>query len=141
MTITYDHMKYVLGNQPKADEAIFWYAYAWHRGKGSDLYRVLCESPWRPSENRQFADDQDIIRMFGDLERAFPQAGEAAYSPVQLSDVDDGDVLVAGGHFVCIRNRWPSRVFIHEGQKVVACLDGTHKLRADDNGYVIGFRR
>jgi hypothetical protein len=141
MTITIDDMRRVLRGEPKAEMAIFWMAYAWHSGKGSDLYRVLCESPYIPPERFRFDQDPDIVRLFGRLEWRFQPEIEAAYQPVKIDDVEDGDILIAGKTFLCIQNRWPCRVFTENRWKCVACKDGAHRLRADDAGFVIGFRR
>jgi hypothetical protein len=139
--ITHDDMARFLRGEPKAEEAIFWFAYAWHAGKGSDLYRVMCESPYTPPEKRQFRDDPDVVRLFERLEWRFKPEIEAAYRPVKIDDVEDGDILIAGKNFLCIQNRWPCRVFTQDSFKCVACKDGAHRLRADEGGFVIGFRR
>ena len=31
------------------EEAIYWFAYAWHCGQGSNLYSALSTSPYKPS--------------------------------------------------------------------------------------------
>jgi hypothetical protein len=142
-------MLLALAGEPKAEEAIFWFAFAWHSGKGSDLYRILCESPYVATLDRKWHEDPDIVRMFEVLEKHFKPAIEAAYRPVQLHEVEDGDILIAGTSFLCIPNRWPCRVFKNEGELVVMCRGkhedekwaGVHTLRADGDGNVIGFRR
>lgn len=130
-----------LGADPKAEAAIFWFCYAWHTGKDSDLYRIMRESPYTPPMYQKFDEDPDIVRMFGALERAFPGQIEIAYQPVRLDELRAGDVIIAGKNFLCMRNRWPCRIVEWEGNLAVACDEGMHRLRADDKGFVIGFRR
>lgn len=139
--ITRFAMLRALAGEPKADQAIFWFAYAWHSGKDSDLYRVMRESPYTPPPYTKFDDDPDIVRMFGVLEREFGPMIEVPYQPVRLDDVQEGDVLIAGSHFLCLRNRWPCRVVTWDGFLCVACDQGMHRLRADERGLVAGFRQ
>ncbi len=149
MTISHNDMLRALRGEPKAEAAIFWFCYGWQRGKGSDLYRILCESPYTPDDKYQFDKDPDMVRLFSILEQNFQTGIEVAYQAVQLDDVEDGDILIAGSHFLCIPNRWPCRVFKSEGQLVVTCKgnhkdekwSGIHTLRANGSGNVIGFRR
>jgi hypothetical protein len=130
-----------IGSEPKAEQAIFWFAYAWHSGKNSDLYRVLRESPYVPPTGEKFDDDPDVVRLFGVLERAFPGQTEVPYSPLLLADVQEGDIIIAGSRHLCLQNRWPCRVLKWEGNLAVACEKGMHRLRANELGFVEGFRR
>lgn len=36
------------GTDPDIEAAIYWYASDWHSGQSSDLYAVLCASPYTP---------------------------------------------------------------------------------------------
>lgn len=129
-----------LGDNYKAEETIFWFAYAWHTGKNSDLYRILRESPYTPPLGMKFDDDPEIIRGLAALEQAFGYQVEMPYTPVKYADVQAGDVLIAGAHHLCLVKRWPCRVVEWEGNLAVACKTGMHRLRADEQGFVVGFR-
>lgn len=147
--ITHNDMLRALRGEPKAEEAIFWFAYTWHSGKGSDLYRVLGESPYRPDHTYNFSKDPELPRLFGILEQHFLPTIQAAYGPVHINELEDGDILIAGSHFTCITNRWPCRVFKLDGKWAVTCqakhadskLPAVHWLTTDDRGFVQGFRR
>lgn len=145
-----------LKNHPKANEAIFWWCYAWHSGVDSDLYKIMCDDTlgYAPSPARKWADDPDVIDLLAKLDSTFGPLVESAYQPVKLADVKEGQVLVAGSHFPCLLNRWPCRVYKHHGALGVACSGGVHGIKLlpgsettfhplteDTNGYVIGFRR
>lgn len=126
----------------EAEEAIFWFAYAWQAGKSSDLYRVMHESEHVPNPKRQFADDPLVTRAIKILEQSFDHPSEPPpYRPVLFKDVREGDWLIAGTHHLCILNRFPGRVtkFL-DGELVVPCNDGLHRLGPDANGFVEGFR-
>lgn len=134
---------------PKAEEAVFWFCYSWQSGRNSDLYRALCESPYWPPFQRQFSDDPDIISLFASLEEKFgPMDKEPPWEPIRFSDLQEGDIVVAGSKLSCLPNRWPCKVFRHGGQLAVMCNDGRHEggsgihtLHADPEGYLRGFRR
>lgn len=160
--VTLQDMRDVVRGNPNADEAIFWWSYAWHSGKQSDFYRIMCEVPYQPTPGRKFSEDPLTVEGIQKLDEAFKPCVEHAYQPVKLADVEEGDVLVAGAHFVCLLNRWPCRVYKHHGALGVACGGGVrhvgtpvpelaakgnkdnyywHPLTADNDGIVIGFRR
>ena len=134
-------MRDALRGEPKADEAIWWFCYCWHTGKGSDLYGVLRELEFIPSPKRQFANDADIIRMFGVLEHVVGPSVEVQYRPVRLSEIEPDDILVAGADHKCLPNRWPVKVFPWGTGLAVMCRDGIHQLHEDKDGIVAGFRR
>ena len=134
-------MRDALRGEPKADEAIFWFSYTWHTGKGSDLYGVLRKLDFVPTANRKFADDPDIIRLFGVLEHVFGPQVEVPYRPVVLTDIEPDDILVAGANHKCLPNRWPVKVFPYGTGLAVMCNDGIHPLHASKDGIVEGFRR
>ena len=134
-------MRDALRGEPKADEAIFWFAYTWHAGKGSDLYGVLRELDFTPSPGRQFANDFDIIRMFGVLEHVFGTQIEVPYRPVYLAAIEPDDILVAGSNHSCLLNRWPVKVFQYGTGLAVMCKNGIHPLHASKDGIIEGFRR
>lgn len=145
-----------LKGHPKAPEAIFWFCYAWHAGPTTDLYKIMCDDTlgYIPSTGRQWSTDEEVIGLLSRLDEVFGPLVEHAYQPVKLSDVKEGEILVAGSHFPCIVDRWPCRVYRHHGALGVACtgsvhgvklLPGSettfHPLTEDTQGYVIGFRR
>jgi hypothetical protein len=134
-------MRDALYGEPKADEAIFWFAYSWHAGKGSDLYNVLRELDFTPTTKRKFADDYDIIRMFDILENVFGPFVEVPHRPVYLADIEPDDIIVAGANHRCLPNRWPVKVFPSGTSLAVMCNDGIHPLHASKDGIVEGFRR
>jgi hypothetical protein len=136
------HLRNALAGEPKAEEAIFWFAYAWQSGKGSELYDVLKASEYQPPTNRQFADDPDVIRLFEVLEERFGPFIQPLWLPVRWQDVEEGDVLVAGGKYLCIPDKWPCKVYRDgAGSLCVLCRDGFHRLTPDAEGMIIGFRR
>jgi len=128
---TPDDMRRVLAGEPKADEAIFWFCYAWHGGNGTE--RIPTE--FTP----------DIVRMFGVLERAFPQSLEVPRKRVLYEDLEVGDIIVASDVFLDIPNRWPCKVFRDDGpgrgSLCVMGANGFHRLTPNAEGYVYGFRR
>lgn len=130
------------GPADAVEEAIFWFAYAWQAGNGSDLYAVMRESIHVPLMTRQFADDPLVTRLIKILEQNFDHPAEPPpYRPVRFKDVEEGDWLIAGTHHLCILNRFPGRVtkFL-DGELVVPCNDGMHRLVPDPEGNVLGFR-
>lgn len=144
----------VLRGYAKHEEAIFWWAYAWHSGAGSDLYKIMCESTYIPVAGRKWSEDPDVVQCFAKLDAVFQPLVEHDYKLVRIEDVQEGQVLIAGSHFPCILNRWPCRVYRHHGALGVACSGGVHgvkllpgsettfhPLTADDKGHVVGFRR
>ena len=144
MRATREAMLSLLNGNPTAEveEAIFWFAYAWQSGDGSDLYRVMRESPLVPNPKRQFADDPVVVRLIKRLEQEFDHPSEPPpYRPVRFKDLREGDWLIAGTHHLCILNRFPGRVtkFL-DGELVVPCNDGLHRLVPDEQGNVKGFR-
>lgn len=143
-----------LKGHPNADEAIFWWCYAWHSGAESDLYRIMCASSYVPLVGRKWAEDPGVVECFARLDAAFGPLVEHDYEPVKLADVKEGQVLIAGNHFPCITAKWPCRVYRWHGALGVACsgavhgiklLPGSettfHPLTEDEHGNVIGFRR
>ena len=70
-------MSIMEGTDPDIEAAIYWYALDWHEGQGSDLYQVLCESPYTPSpsERSPYLDlegfDSDIGFWYGMLQDEF----------------------------------------------------------------------
>ncbi len=143
----------VLRGEPNAEEAIFWFAYSWHTGVGSDLYKILCDSPYIPDPKRRWADDPDVIRCIEKLDAVFLPLVVPDYKPVKLADVQEGQVLIAGEHHACLPNRWPCRVYRWRGSLGVQChiLHGVslaagqsahfHPLTENAAGYVVGFAR
>lgn len=134
-------LREVAGDGPKAIEAIFWFCYAWHSGRDSDLYKIMHILPFSPDPKKQFADDPEVVATFDKLDRAFGPMDEHPLLPVKLADVHEDDVLIAGTHHACIANRWPCRVFKLDGKLTVMCADGFHTLHAGADGNVKGFRR
>jgi hypothetical protein len=145
-----------LRGQPKAACAIFWWAYAWHSGVDSDLYKIMCDDQlgYIPDPKHNWSMDPEVTKCFAILDAKFGPLVEHAYQPVKLADVKEGQVLIAGKQFACITNRWPCRVYRHHGALGVACSGGVHgikllpgsettfhELKEDRFGYVIGFRR
>jgi len=160
MTITYTDMRDSLRGQRKADEAIFWFCYAWHSGADSDLYRAMVESDFHPDQHRQtqIADDPEILYCFDVLGKTFGPFIEAQMQPIKFGDVKENDVLTTseithpafrlkyGERFVCIERGWPCRVYKWHGDLGVACAEdghgkSFHKLEVDEAGYVVGFVR
>lgn len=159
--VTLKDMRDVLKGHTNIEEAIFWWCYAWHSGKSSDFYRIMCEVPYHPMPGRKFTDDPLTVQSIHKLDEAFKPCVTHEYMPVKLADVHEGDVLIAGRSFLCLLNRWPCRVYKHNGALGVACGGGVnhigtlpadvakgrkdewffHPLREDDKGYVVGFRR
>lgn len=144
----------VLRGHSKAEEAIYWFAYSWHAGLGSDLYKVLCESSYIPTIGRKWRDDPDIIHCFERLDAVFQPLQEHPYLPVRIEDVREGHVLIAGVNFPCLPPKWPCKVYPWHGSLGVACsgavhgvtlLPGSettfHPFRIDNDGFIIGFRR
>lgn len=143
----------VLRGHPNAEEAIFWWAYAWHSGEGSDLYKIMCESQYAPDPQRKWRDDPAVIECIEKLDAVFMPLVEHDYKLVAFKDVQEGQILIAGQHFPCLPNRWPCRVYRWHGALGVECniLHGVklapgserpfHPLVEDAHGNVEGFRR
>jgi len=49
-----------------AERALYWYANDYHSGQWSDLYLVLCNSPYRPGRMESGADPEDHSGLFYD---------------------------------------------------------------------------
>lgn len=152
--MTKQDMLDVLRGEPNAEEAIFWWAYCWHSGAGSDLYQIMCDSSYIPLQDRKFAEDPMVVRCIEKLDRAFGPLVEHDYKPVKITDVREGQVLIAGSNFPCILPKWPCRVYRHHGELGVACSGGVHGVkllpgsettfhpfRIDAEGIIEGFRR
>lgn len=158
--ITLTDMRDALKGQNKAEEAIFWFCNAWHRGPKSDLYRALVETNFVPDQHRQkqIANDPEILYCFDVLGKKFGPLIETPMAPIKLGDVQENDVLVAcdiaqpefrlkyGARFICIEKGWPCRVHKWHGSLGVACAEDHrgkqfHILEADEAGYVVGFER
>jgi hypothetical protein len=139
--MTFNEMQEVLRGEEVVDEAIFWWCFAWHKGKGSDLYRIMCDLKFHPNAYSKFSDDPRVIRCFEKLERAFGPMHECAYHPIKIDEIEEGDIIIAGQHHADIHNKWPCRVFKHEGHLCVMGEEYPHQLHANLDGTVIGFRR
>lgn len=140
--------------EPKAEEAIFWFCFAWNDGVHGDLYDILVKSKVIPDVNSNWCGDPDVKRLVERLTTVFGPLVEHPLMPVLIEDVHEGHILTAGSHFNCIRKRWPCRVYRHHGVLGVACSGGVHgvrllpgsettfhPLKANDAGIVEGFRR
>lgn len=143
-----------LRGEPNAEEGIFWFAFAWHGGVGSDLYNILCDSPVSPDLDRNWCDNPEVVRCVERLTEVFGPLVEPTLQPVRIEDVQEGQVLIAGSFFPCIRRTWPCRVYKHHGALGVACSGGVHgvrllpgsettfhPLKVNHAGIVEGFRR
>lgn len=146
--MTRDDLLAALRGEMKAEEAIFWWAFAWNSGPRSDLYRVLCQSPYFPTEQRraQIEQDLDILRCWDILGDKFGRASEVELRPVRYDDLMEGDVITADPTmYPCISKKWkwPSKVFREPTLDyfVVVCERGFHRVPRDPNGFVTGFSR
>ena len=148
--MTLADMVAVIGGGPKAFGSIFWWCYAWHSGRDSDLYKIMRSLDFMPDPSIKFVDDPEVVANFAKLDEAFRPDPPPAYQPVALADVQESDVLVAGSKFTCLLNQWPCRVFKYAGALGVMCNGDAifgkpkasfHQLTADENGIVVGFRR
>ena len=138
---TLEQMREELRGEECADEAIFWFCYAWQSGKQSDLYRIMCETGFQPNPRSRFDKDPRIVRCLTKLENAFGPLMEVGYLPVKIDEIEEGDIIIAGQHHADIQNRWPCRVFRHEGHLCVMGMKYPKQLHANLDGTVIGFRR
>lgn len=140
----------VLGNHPKAPEAIFWWCVAWHSGVGSDLYTTLCDETLgytpNPKDNvtmqgvnpatgktedrtvPRWYVDPEIHECFNKLEAACGPMVQYEYLPVKLADVREGHVLIAGARHACLTDKWPCRVFRSHGALGVTCSERFHGI-------------
>jgi len=150
--MTLQDMRDALRGQSKANEAIFWFCFAWQQGKGSDLYRIMVETKYDPFFNKQhqIARDPEIMYCFDVLgkmyETAFGAPVEWPLQPIKLVDVEEDDVIVAENCWPCIQGGWPCKVYRDHGALGVACVDSPdkrafHALEPDAEGFVKGFRR
>lgn len=151
--MTRDDLLRALAGEPKAEQAIFWWCFAWHSGKRSDLYRILCESPYTPplpSSDEKERECQkremqsaDLMRCWDILSEKFGPLQEVPYRKIRFDEVEEGDIIVAGAQLLCLDRRWPCRVIYdpREGGLAVVCKDGFHRLRPDAEGFLHGFRR
>lgn len=58
-------------NQSK-EIAIYYFAEAWHSGQNSNLYEVLCNSPYKPGPIARLSSENDVVNvMYEDLVRHF----------------------------------------------------------------------
>lgn len=151
-TVTLQDLRDALKGHPKADCAIFWFAFCWSSGKDSDLYKVLTTVPYDPQIGFDVTKDPECVTLLQMLETTFGPMIERPLQPVKLADVQENDILIAGKGFICLLDRWPCRVFKTRGTLGVACGSGVngvgkpgqhfwHPLEADAEGYVKGFRR
>ena len=53
------------------EEAIYWFAYFYHDGQGSNLYSVLSVSPFNPSSLADGPEDDAANDVFNNLVRQF----------------------------------------------------------------------
>lgn len=133
MSITLQDMRTALSGQRKADEAIFWFCHAWHRGPDSALYRIMSQTDFHPRLNsqKQIENDPEILYCFdvlGRLIRLNPSAQAAPYLPIRIGTLKENDIVVhtTPRTFVCIEAGWPCRVYTWHGELGVACAEGPH---------------
>jgi hypothetical protein len=55
------------------EEAAYWFAYLWHGGASSNLYAVLCQSPFRPGPTAKGPSEGGARYLFEDLEEEFAE--------------------------------------------------------------------
>lgn len=154
MQPTLDDMLSALKGQRRAREAIFWFAYKWHSGPPSPLYRIMCDTNYDPSlyEFRLkpgYKFDPTTAKKPGvflnpmtDPEifycdtvlterwvKAFGALREYPLFPVLFDTVKENDVVVCGPgrQFACIEADWPCRVFSHHGDLGVPCAEDLTK--------------
>ncbi len=156
MRLTLQDLRDALKGQRKAEEAIFWFAFAWNSGKDSDLYHVMCDTDFHPrwmNPNHHFVrgvknpdgsprvDDSGVPVTEYDPEflycwdvlgkmwqAAYDAPIEYAKQPVRLLDVSENDVVIHTNPrtFACIVGAWPCRVYLWNNELGVACAEGPH---------------
>lgn len=148
MTITLTDMRESLKGRRQSEEAIYLFCDAWHTGPDSDLFKAKVELGFLLDRRqiRKLENNSDVLYCFCILETKFGPFIEAALQQVKLADVKEGDVLTADPHMPRIEKRWPHRVHKWQDRLCVVCDQGVNHiailpLEADENGYVIGFRR
>jgi hypothetical protein len=151
-SMTLQDLRDALKHHPKADTAIFWWAFMWTSGRDSDIYKILTTVPYDPPVGYDVSKDPEAAPLIQKLDDMFGPMVEHPLQPVKYADVYEGDILIAGEHFLCLLKRWPCRVYRKGGTIGVACGGGVnhigkpgehfwHPLQEDDKGFVIGFRR
>ena len=148
-------------NSTRAKEAVFWFAFKWHAGPGSDLYRIMCETGYDPhfyqtqngaGKKLSPATEPELLhceQILGDAYvKAFGVPREYQLLPIKFGTLKENDVVVhgPGRPFICIPAGWPCRVYLDGGELKVPCAEDKtgrafHSFKIGPDGNVVGFRR
>ena len=155
--MTIQNMRAALDKQRRTEETIFWFALAWHWGKGTDLYTALRECSYTPlfHKTKQINGDPELTyghNVLADLyQREYGHLPvEFSLHPFNIRSVEEGDVILhtKPATFPCIAEGWPCRVFKWHGSLGVPCAEGDrgtsfHPLEVidDSSSIVKGFLR
>lgn len=151
------NMRAALDKQRRTEETIFWFAVAWHWGKGTDLYTALRECSYTPLFHKTKQIDGDPEIQFGHAVLTDLYKREYGHLPIEgklyefrIQSVEEADVIMhtKPATFPCIAAGWPCRVFKWHGSLGVPCADSKketafHPLEtvAGDSNIVKGFVR